>query len=137
MKKEELTIGNYVNVAHQHSNIGGDYDLEFVPEKLTLEHFKFWAENDWNDTDFNEFLKPIPLTPEILKKNGFKQTSKREYIVVDRNYNYLLVDYYDPWFAIGNASDEEGEWQAFADIRFVHELQNALKLLGINIEIKP
>ena len=82
-------------------------------------------------------IEPIPLTPEILKKNGFKQTSKREYIVVDRNYNYLLVDYYDPWFAIGNASDEEGEWQAFADIRFVHELQNALKLLGINIEIKP
>ena len=135
MIKEELTIGDWIDVAHQHSNMYGDYDLEFIPEKLTLEHFKFWAENKWDNNDFNEFLEPIPLTPEILVKNGFKQTSKHEYSVKDSNYNYLQVNYYDPGIEIGNAFDEEGELQAFADIQFVHELQHALRLCGIKKEI--
>lgn len=140
MKKEELSIGDWVYVAHQHSNIDGDYDLEFIPEKLTLEHFKFWAENDWDNNDFDESLKPILLTPEILEKNGFMLTlltdRGNEYYVEDDNYNYLRVFYCDTWFEIGNSFDEEGELQAFADIQFVHELQHALRLCKIEKEIK-
>lgn len=132
MKKEELTIGNYVYVAHQHSNMGGDYDLEFIPEKLTLEHFKFWAENDWNNTDFDEFLKPIPLTPEILENNGF------EYI--NDEYGCWLMSKIElrervPHNCLFEVEIRISEKTIF--LHYVHELQHILRLCMIEKEIKP
>lgn len=133
MKKEELTIGNYVNVAHQHSNMEGDYDLEFVPEKLTLEHFKFWAENDWSDTDF-----AIPLTTEILEKNGFKKYSNGIYKLNNKD---IYIERCGKTYWVGRTAQTNeiyGEYtDRFVHVTYLHELQNALKLLRINIEIKP
>lgn len=84
----------------------------------------------------SEYIEPIPLTEEILEQNGFVRHDKHKYSVTGSNYKYLKVRCYaDTYFEIGNAVDEEGELQAFADIQYVHELQHALKLCGIEKEI--
>ena len=91
-----------------------------------------------SDSYTEDEIKPIPLTEEILESNGFVRDDKHEYSMTGSNYNYLKVRCYaDTYFEIGNAFDEEGELQAFADIQYVHELQHALKLCGIdkNIEL--
>lgn len=86
-------------------------------------------------------IEPIPLTAEILEKNGFK---KKKYSNLEtlfygefKNYDFIYVRSFGcPEFEIGNSFDEEGELQEFTTIKYVHELQHALKLCGIEKEIR-
>ena len=81
-----------------------------------------------------EWIEPIPLTPEILEKNGFRklETYGTEKWLCD---NLRL-----------NVYSSDGTWRFCADtnrnensviyIRFVHELQHALRLCQIEKEIE-
>jgi hypothetical protein len=74
---------------------------------------------------------PIPLTPEILKKNGFEYFHK----------NYSSLSYDHPFkLKMTNWPDENGLgglWTIcdIVEIRFVHQLQHALRLCEIEKEI--
>lgn len=72
---KDLMVGDWVYFGECRSNMYGDYDVVHHEKQLTLEYFKFFADNDWNDYDFDEFLKPIPLTEKVLKKNGIKKVN--------------------------------------------------------------
>lgn len=86
-------------------------------------------------------VEPIPLTPEILEKNGFE---KAENIQL---YNYYLgidsrVSLHDFAFDINSSNtwhvhidDEDYCSIANCELTYVHELQHALKLCGIDKEI--
>ena len=78
-----------------------------------------------------EKLKPIPLTPEILEKNGFElQRDKSELGTLD---TYWLGSELGA-FRIHRLNN--GDYQfGLAKIRDVHELQHALRLCGIDKEI--
>ena len=77
-------------------------------------------------------LDPISLTPEILENNGFVELRdkccKWEYA----KDIYINADFTEkePWTHINN-----GYYSAIPVCRYVHELQHALKLCGINKEI--
>ena len=76
-----------------------------------------------------EFCDPIPLTEEILVKNGFKKESQ----TIDGDYcKYTL-----PGFAL-NWCDTDGFWYQNGDItpNHVHTLQHLLRLCGIEKEIE-
>lgn len=90
------------------------------------------------------FLNPIPLTPEILEKNGFKFQSacicdnKDAWIwewPSDKEYElphcFMLMSHHNkkkyPYFWIYAPNNP--------DIKYVHELQHALRLCGIEKEI--
>ena len=82
-------------------------------------------ENDGKDDA--RYLSPIPLTSEILKKNGFKDGQ------------FFAELYIQGWHIISDAHNlcmecERG-WHMNIQCRCVHELQHALKLCGINKEI--
>lgn len=78
-------------------------------------------------------IQPIPLTPEILEKNGFElQRDKSELGTLD---TYWLGSELGA-FRIHRLNN--GDYQfGLAKIKFVHQLQHALRLCGIskNIEI--
>lgn len=141
---EDLMIGDWIYVAHQHSNMDGDYDLIFEAEILTLKHFKFWADNHWDKLDFEEFLKPIPLTAEILEKNGFKSYIPENHLETVyacqdvskavANELYALWPYQDGSFYLLLRVD--GKDMVRMNIHYVHQLQHTLKLCGIEKEIK-
>lgn len=132
MKANELMIGDWVEV------INSDH-LKYVKVRNILDNSIITEEGEYESEEVKlTNIKSIPLTEEILESNGFVRYDKHEYSVTDSNYNYLKVRCYaDTNFEIGNAFDEEGELQAFADIQYVHELQHALRLCGIdkNIEL--
>ena len=79
-----------------------------------------------------ECISPIPLTSEILEKNGFSLQSD--------NTEFLKLDTY--WlgcelgtFRIHNLNKDW--WQfGLAKIRNVHELQHAMRLCGIEKEVE-
>ena len=89
-------------------------------------------------------FEPIPLTAEILEKNGFRRECGATSPTNHYDYYALNDDYYD--VHIWEFSD--GLWNmVFADCEFsglpntqmlfshVHELQHALRLCGIEKEI--
>lgn len=96
MKATELMIGDWV--------LYGDKSVRVLQ---LSENSKY----DW--------VKPIPLTSEILEKNGWKADERGEY----RREPYKLFQTKKGWdFCYG--------FQGITDIRFVHELQNILRMLG-------
>lgn len=85
-------------------------------------------------------LKPIPLTQVILEKNGFEVTrnmsssgnkdvwswrvSKNKVFHIIEHHNKKMFPYF--WIELGSNSD----------IKYVHQLQQALRLCGIEKEIE-
>lgn len=78
---------------------------------------------------------PIPLTPEILEKNGWKHKKEfGEYWFVPRNEDYELL-------ALDKVGEEwaiyiEENSSNFENIKFVHQLQHILFGLNINHEME-
>ena len=73
-------------------------------------------------------IEPIPLTPEILEKNGFEENCGRWY-----NSEALMEfeQYKDGWCRTLNC----GEYSVYF-IKYVHQLQHALRLAGVEKEIE-
>ena len=77
-------------------------------------------------------IRPIPLTPEILEKNGFVFDCVFWTIANPRYNNVRMVTYYSIDDDVADAF--LGHW-AFDEnyaIDYVHELQHALRLCGLN-----
>ncbi len=97
-------------------------------------------------------IEPIPITPEILEKNGFK---KRENDIYHIGPRYVLTGGVEDYLVIVMPEDPPVHGVKFlteihtncigksgvntlhnCDIEYVHQLQHALRLCGIKKEIK-
>ena len=104
------------------------------------------AVNDDNDGPWGTWcciIEGIPVTPEILNKNGFKEETVGKYYTrsIDNKKRWGLVRY----LAVVR---ERGDWVVFIKydglcgqallrkIRYVHELQHILWVLGLDAELK-
>lgn len=89
--------------------------------------------------------QPIPLTPEILEKNGFNEPplemQKRVRFVVLCEEYQIRYSFNSYWFSIcKNAAANDSDYPTFIcafqeRIKYVHELQHALRLCRIEKEI--
>ena len=93
---------------------------------------------DWIGGEINDFLpddaiEPIPITAEILEKNGW-------YIgELDLWYRHPEVQFLMALRTSGAylyADEEHDKREFFCVIQSVHELQHALRICGIDKEIK-
>lgn len=123
MKVKDLMIGDWF-----HNN-------------YTNENYQVWPTFLSQATNYGKRLNatfedinitPVPLTDEILKKNEFEYFHK----------NYASLSYEHPFQLKMNEWPDEnglnGLWTIcdIIEIRFVHQLQHALRLCGIDKEIK-
>lgn len=125
MKPEDLMIGDWVNVFDSPKQIEG------------IRKFRNGDEIVYYDGDNGNFIKsvtPIPLTPEILDKNGFNKLTEPPYITY---YELGLNEYMNKvlWYKGSIAIGYEGDNVYLCDCEYVHELQHALKDNGIEKEI--
>lgn len=80
-------------------------------------------------------IAPIPLTPEILEKNEWRNRKEfGEYWFIPRNEDYELL-------ALDKIEDEysiyiEENCTNFDYIRYVHQLQHLLWALGLNADME-
>ena len=80
-------------------------------------------------------IHPIPLTPEILEKNGFRKNG---------NYNEWNLGEWDDIPFIGVSLDRQcirikhfgNDIYIEGKVVYVHQLQNALRLAGVGKEIE-
>ena len=116
---------------------------------ITPEDAYYGDMEDYHESE----IEPIPLTPEILEKNGFSQDKKCPF-VYETDDEDVIIDLYDsdPNARLSKKEDYDkmvgvrlspappygfSYWGQSLMIRanYVHELQHALRLCGIEKEI--
>ena len=122
MKPEELMIGDYIMFSK---------DI-YIIEEISK---KGWAHIIYNDgsecrvalsSDYIlDDITPIPLTPEILKQNGFKECTNGDW--TNDNVDFILYRRKDGIFRIQNTN---------MTLPYVSSFQHALRLCGINKKIE-
>lgn len=105
--------------------IGDWYLVKDKPTKITLANV-VWA--------FRSGCFPMPLTDDILKKYGFKREGGASYWHDEEHDASVLYWNKDKTELI--ISNSEVTPQIRLNIRFVHQLQDAMRLVGINKEIE-
>lgn len=148
MKPEELTIGDWANFPIDITGGETEYDSQ-TTEYQPMRVISISTRNN-NDGEVEsaegvisgiEKLNPIPITPEILEKNGFIGGEYKSYT----GYVWYLEEegFSKIWFIMsceksilcGEKIKANGSF-SIPNIKFVHELQHALRLCGINKEIE-
>jgi len=133
MNATDLMLGDYVQIENDESTLFTDYicEIGYVPQWNELGVKTSECGDEWlRESE----IMSLPLTPEIFEKNGFILKEKETSM-----YGVNIAPYYtrdDVPFEVFCDGKPFAIW--FKDpvnIRYVHELQHALKLCGINKEI--
>lgn len=132
MKANELMIGDWVRQQ------GCTLPTKVAGVTANKIH-TIWADGSKHSKD-EYYFDPIPLTPEILEKNGYRYEQ-----MYGPFYRSILGDYAidrEPTISIGwNGRGEMCEWDISdgkggasygRHLLGVHELQHALRLCGLN-----
>ena len=136
MKATELMIGDLVKIK-------GHLDYDKVREIARDKNMQWYISFACSATLFRAYeFEPIPLTPEILEKNGFYIRNTQWYykrfgsyvcfdIAISLVYKEIEVSK-----VCGAGTDceevEYGSSIVFSNDICVHELQHALRLCGLN-----
>ena len=133
MKATELMIGDWL----QHAS--GKY---FQVTRIDMwgdgsVHFACGHPHLW---EYNNKFSPIPLTEEILEKNGFVYKEEEETCATEAFHH---------WWLEGSAFalNDDSWWRSIKDgnlhvkfgifpLKYVHQLQHALRLCGIDKTIE-
>ena len=120
MKAAELMIGDWVGRVFDDKRI--DYrQVDWIRTgEIGMRYQKVWAIG---------CIEPIPLTPEILEKNGFIKVNSQRY-----DYGYPDTDCYvkvNPKKNMIHVNGRNANSNLYSH-SFVHELQHALRLCGLN-----
>ena len=92
---------------------------------------------DYKDTTFGHLL-PIPLTSEILEKNGWRMTEcEGEYthddvsmfLITEQNYVRCVIADYNKF---GRFNAHGVSYAELCELHYVHELQHVLRLCDLN-----
>lgn len=121
MDLRNLMLGDFV-ICTEFGKIGID-TIECVEERrVFLKHGKTYTPL--------EYIEAIPLTPEILEKNEFVLDDEW-YIYTEQGIN-IGVAFRDDNEFVYDLSILTGSGSVDIHAKYVHELQHAMRLCGIN-----
>lgn len=136
MKANELMIGDWVQCRDEFNEVTGPYEIDLISNDEIAFKGEMFARV------FNNSIEPIPLTPEILEKNGF--VNKKGRFMQKGNFDvpplimWHLVDDKILGHPKSQLEIHHGEKSMHVSLVciYVHELQHALRLCGIEKEIE-
>lgn len=132
MKANELMIGDWV-----FDKAVSDKPVQV--EQINEQNVHYKRGNGYMSAGV-ELLEPIPLTKEILEKNGFEEIGDDIYQLEEKP-NWFWVDFYKHEYGCEHDistyeyEDSERRLKKYG-IPFVHELQNAMRECEIEKEIE-
>ena len=129
IETKELMLGDWL------SNNGTKFQVYAIGQHSV----SFKDEKEGDCIAHQNFIEPIPLTKEILERNGFG------YCESDAVLNHFYLG--EPHFCknmslhIGHSIDKDVYWLNYHDnsiygIWYVHQLQHALRMCGLNMEVQ-
>ena len=131
----DLSIGDWVDYCSRHYKVYSIEECGFIQAK---------CEDDYTSSHIGkniDYLEPIPITEEILEKNGWSTDGMYAFLRIDEHRH---LEYYYHEHRLRKYYCGVDEWQNHAkvnDITFavhcysVHQLQRALSLANIDKEI--
>jgi hypothetical protein len=140
MRNNELMVGDWVYMK-AHRGFDSQYiKVESIPDSSSDTHYgHIGAYPISEDMDFRDIedshLEPIPLTPEILEKNGFSQDPLNGHVFIFHEKSGEVI-YYEYGPKYGLTIDNQFATIQDLKIKYVHELQHALRLCGIDKTIE-
>ena len=155
LKVSDLSVGDWVGIDHAELNMPSDNLATAYIEKLRKPiRIKGISEDsdmviadieivdEWGSIMMKcEYLRPIPITAEILEKNGWSSDGMYATLRIDEHRH---LEYYFHEHRLRKYYCGVDEWQNHAkvtNITFaahcysVHQLQHALRLAGVDKEI--
>lgn len=130
IKISELSIGDWVRV--------DDFDKVLIKRVSAIDGTRNQIGIIKNNRSgiywyYDDEFEPIPLTPEILEKNGFEELKDKSW--VGHNHHCHIQQHRSSWTLLAN---KRGFYRTirFEGLEFVHQLQNALRLAGVEKEIE-
>lgn len=130
-------IGDWVRLRYKdcqtNEEIVKDFRVYQVREHCSVRYA--WSKESGNMAMVTH-IEPIPITPEILEKNGFvrsEKSSKKPYQIRNcSTYISVISGRVNARLIRGNGEPMNA---VQVNCRYVHELQHALRLCGIEKEI--
>lgn len=132
IKISDLSIGDWVKASGVAKRV---HSIDFQ----NGEYFVHFSDPDTNSEDYLHapFVKPIPLTPEILEKNGLEYEDDGNDAVIflccDMFWARLCVG--DTVWQVGIHSEDRLD-AVVCNVKHTHQLQHALRLAGVGKEIE-
>ena len=149
IKAEDLRIGDLVIVSETGCMIPKGVvckvvaiDSEKFLEEMNLKGCATLKELEVNHCDIScgvwcKYISPIPLTPEILEKNGWKKKREGWYIKNIDKYDYLSAEFeYEDGIRVFLKRAVNGLYAKLNTANNVQELQHILWVLGEDANLK-
>ena len=133
MYAKDLMINDWVSINDS------NFQVKVIKKNGVIklyENTKFGEhEINFNSDYIEEFIQPIPLTPEILEKNGYKFNylyyEKEGYPAIELGSKKGIYNIGKVYFS----DDGDPDIHVYTSCQYVHELQHVLKICGIEKEI--
>lgn len=108
----------------------------FGTDPSLIEDYEIVMRYNENGTAFSDpkLLMPVPITTEILEKNGFKKEG-RYFIIEDDYYDVSIREITDSIWRVKYCNTEFSTFDSILHIAFIHELQQFLRHHKIEKEI--
>lgn len=144
IKAEDLRIGDLVivneNCSLEQGTIGKVSEVRSTPlykENEGSIGLKPISNDRWPWGVLCRNIDPIPLTPEILEKNGWRKRTEGWYFMMISKYMYLSVEFgYENGIRVFLKRTTDGLYVKLNIANNVHELQHILWALGKDAELK-
>lgn len=132
MKANELMIGDWVQIVSDAPIMANEYHrIDWIRTgEVGLDNRKIVT---------YPYIQPIPLTAEILEKNGFGYYSiggAEQWLIKDDYYDIKVYEWSDSIWVFKYDSTEMHIPHTQITLCNTHELQHALRLCGIEKEIE-
>lgn len=115
MKATDLMVGDWVCLKDD-----VQYESPMKVDGILVHNISLEGEGFLGDAD--EIISPIPLTAEIMEKNGFNRYYESNFYSLLNGFNVAIADEH----YITSAFNVD------ITVYYVHELQHALRLCGFN-----
>ena len=129
MKKSELKLGDWVLAG------GSPIKIDELVEGIDALTIYDDETNEVKDYSYDD-LSPIPLTEEILEKNGWKEDD--EIWGIDYTFGHLHIEFFSNGKeieAMVSVTDDR-DVCCLRQIKYIHELQHILWALGMDDDLK-
>ena len=144
IKAEDLRIGDLVivneNCSLEQGTIGKVSEVRSTPlykENEGSIGLKPISNDRWPWGVLCRNIDPIPLTPEILEKNGWRKRTEGWYFMMISKYMYLSVEFgYENGIRVFLKRTTDGLYVKLNIANNVHELQHILWALGLDANLK-
>ena len=144
MRAEELMINDWIVIAEPDRYAGATGQIKSLSyhQESDAAYFYVFIQGKFGyllKEVCSDDIRPIPLTPEILEKNGFRVVFEGELHVcyfqdIGRFHVEIKVDKVGIFQKL-SMCDGFGNQVTIIECRFVHQLQHAFILCGINNKI--